>query len=105
MEEAESDKFQEVVVTSENNKTFCIQDEDHTLGNSLRHVMMQDENVSFCGYSMPHPSEPKLHMRVQTSGKKGANEVLEAGIQTLSDMCDHVISVADESIASFKAKR
>ena len=104
MEGAE-DKFQEVVVTTENNKTFCIRDEDHTLGNSLRHVLMQDENVSFCGYSMPHPSEPKLHMRVQTSGKKGANEVLEAGVQTLSDACDHVISVADAAVASFKAKQ
>lgn len=43
-------------------------DEDHTLGNALRHVLMQNKEVDFCGYSVPHPSEPKMNLRLQTTG-------------------------------------
>ena len=39
-------------------RTFAVADEDHTLGNALRHVLIQNEAVSFAGYSVPHPSEP-----------------------------------------------
>lgn len=36
-------------------------------------------NVDFCGYSLPHPSEAKMHFRIQTTGKsdrliKGSKE-------------------------------
>jgi DNA-directed RNA polymerase I and III subunit RPAC2 len=29
--------------------TFILGDEDHTLGNSLRHVIMQSAGTDFCG--------------------------------------------------------
>lgn len=45
--------------------TFVLREEDHTLGNLLRHVIMQNEAVEYCGYSIPHPSEAKLCLRVQ----------------------------------------
>ena len=28
-------------------------------------------NVVFCGYSVPHPSENKINLRIQTNGKCG----------------------------------
>jgi DNA-directed RNA polymerase subunit L len=37
------------------NRTFAIGNEDHTLGNALRHVLMQNADVEFAGYSVPHP--------------------------------------------------
>ncbi len=43
-------------------------DEDHTLGNSLRNILSQRADVEFCGYSIPHPSENKLNLRLQTIG-------------------------------------
>jgi len=62
--------------------TFQIHDEDHTLGNALRYIIMKkfvypvvgvdvngSPDVEFCGYSIPHPSEPKLNLRIQTYGK------------------------------------
>jgi len=60
--------------------TFQITDEDHTLGNALRYVITKkygelkyilicSPDVEFCGYSIPHPSEPKLNMRIQTYGR------------------------------------
>ena len=45
--------------------TFCIRGEDHTIGNLLRSKVMQLDDVEFCGYSLPHPSEAKLHIRIQ----------------------------------------
>lgn len=47
-------------------RTFAIGDEDHTLGNALRHVLIQNSRIGFAGYSVPHPSEPVVHIRVQT---------------------------------------
>lgn len=60
---------------------------DHTLGNSLRYVLsrkywifidifcfflsshdQRSAEVSFVGYSIPHPSEPKMNLRLQTRG-------------------------------------
>lgn len=64
--------------------TFQILDEDHTLGNALRYIIMKkyfppspidrwdfnfnSPGVEFCGYSIPHPSEPKMNLRIQTYG-------------------------------------
>ena len=45
--------------SDDRSSTFVFGNEDHTLGNSLRHVLMQREEVEFCGYSVPHPYEPK----------------------------------------------
>ncbi|KAJ9105330.1 hypothetical protein QFC21_001698 [Naganishia friedmannii] len=45
--------------------TFCLWKEDHTLGNALRWMIMKNPDVEFCGYSAPHPSEPKIHLRIQ----------------------------------------
>jgi DNA-directed RNA polymerase I and III subunit RPAC2 len=53
-------------------RTFAIGDEDHTLGNCLRHVLIQNQKIAFAGYSVPHPSEPVVHLRVQTA-KGSAN--------------------------------
>ena len=47
---------------------LSIKDEDHTIGNSLRWIIMRNPKVTFCGYSIPHPSEFKIHFRIQTDG-------------------------------------
>ena len=90
--------------------TFSIEDEDHTLANSLRFFLnkkwvccaafrggrstvsgrppiqpalpphravvcplclLRSPHVALCGYSMPHPSEELVNMRVQTTGGRG----------------------------------
>ena len=61
--------------------TFVVNEEDHTLGNALRYVLMKEcvcathrstdpdsPKVEFCGYSAPHPSEDKIHLRIQMYG-------------------------------------
>lgn len=30
--------------------------------------MLDSPEVEFCGYSIPHPSDPKMNLRIQTYG-------------------------------------
>ncbi|KAI8846580.1 putative DNA-directed RNA polymerase subunit [Chytridium lagenaria] len=79
-------------------KTFVIRDEDHTLGNSLRYVIMKNPNVNFCGYSIPHPSEYKINIRIQTNGDITASEALQKGLDDLVDMLEHVRATFKETL-------
>lgn len=44
--------------------TYSFLNEDHTLGNLLRNVIIKNSNVEFCAYSVPHPSEPVMNVRL-----------------------------------------
>ncbi|KAI5310433.1 RNA polymerase subunit AC19 [Ascosphaera atra] len=70
--------------------SFQFDAEDHTLGNSLRYVIMKNPEVEFCGYTIPHPSENKMNLRIQTYDSTNVFEVLEKGLNDLMDLCDAV---------------
>jgi len=88
-------------------RTFAIGDEDHTLGNAARHILMQDERVSFAGYSVPHPSEPIVHIRVQTKVSSGcpAVEAFKDSLQTLHSQCDLVLEKLEEVLPEVREDR
>ncbi|KAL4610739.1 hypothetical protein ACB092_08G073200 [Castanea dentata] len=85
------------------NATFSLTDEDHTLANAVRFSLNQDPRVSFCGYSIPHPSDNRVNIRVQTTGAP-AREVLKDACQDLMMMCQHVRSTLDVAVADFKLR-
>ncbi|KAG7195341.1 RNA polymerase subunit AC19 [Scheffersomyces spartinae] len=70
--------------------SFQITDEDHTLGNALRYIIMKNPEVEFCGYSIPHPLENKLNIRIQTYGNITAVEALHQGLDNLSELCSAI---------------
>ncbi|AOA64761.1 RNA polymerase subunit AC19 [Komagataella phaffii CBS 7435] len=80
--------------------SFQILDEDHTLGNSLRYIIIKNPEVEYCGYSIPHPSEAKLNIRIQTYGGMTAVEALRKGLDDLVDICDHVEKKFSDVIAA-----
>ena len=95
-------------------------DEDHTLGNALRHVLINDARVDFAGYCVPHPSEPVVHVRVQAAqpannsgdetmagGGEGltAVEALKEACATLSGQCDLVLAKLEEAAPEVKEDR
>ena len=80
--------------------SFQIVEEDHTLGNALRYIIMKNPEVEFCGYSIPHPSENLLNVRIQTYGAITAVEALQKGLKDLMDLCDVVESKFTEKIKS-----
>lgn len=80
--------------------SFRVKDEDHTLGNALRYMVMKNPDVEFCGYSIPHPSEPYMNVRIQTYGDTTAIEALRKGLKDLMDVCDHVEQVFRDRVTA-----
>ncbi|KAL1863808.1 RNA polymerase subunit AC19 [Paecilomyces lecythidis] len=91
-EEFEMEKKSIVVLpgATETAASFQFEGEDHTLGNALRYVIMKNPSVEFCGYTIPHPSEAKMNIRIQTYDNTTAVEALEKGLDDLMDLCDVV---------------
>ncbi|KAF5093073.1 hypothetical protein D0Z00_004257 [Geotrichum galactomycetum] len=85
-EMAEQEQVEEVL---EADKIIVIKNEDHTLGNPLRYIIMKNPDVEFCGYSIPHPSEAKMNVRIQTYGETTAFQALQKGLRDLVDLCNH----------------
>ncbi|GLU02278.1 hypothetical protein SLE2022_195330 [Rubroshorea leprosula] len=87
--------------TDHSSATFSLTEEDHTLANAVRFTLNQDPRVTFCGYSIPHPSDARVNIRVQTTGDP-AREVLKDACQDLMLMCRHVRSTFDKAVDEFK---
>jgi len=64
-------------------RTFIFHKENHTLGNALRHVLLMNPRVMFAGYSIPHPAEDQMHLRIQTIEDYPAQEALKQALQDL----------------------
>lgn len=88
--------------SSEANATFIFGNEDHTLGNLLRHLLVQRPDVEFCGYSVPHPYEPKMNLRLQTHGVP-AIKVLRAAIKDMMELCDDLESKYNAAVENFES--
>lgn len=87
--EGEEEHKVEIVGDDPTCVTFTFTDEDHTLGNALRYVLMKNKAVELCGYSIPHPSDNKMNLRLQTY-KKPATQVLHEAIAQLKEMAETI---------------
>ncbi|RKF79968.1 DNA-directed RNA polymerases I and III subunit RPAC2 [Golovinomyces cichoracearum] len=88
-EEAE-ERIRILAGSTETAASFEFKKEDHTLGNALRFIIMKNPDVEFCGYSIPHPSEPLMCVRIQTYKGTTAIQALEKGFDDLMELCDTV---------------
>lgn len=102
-ESKEKNKLEWVTGPSQDdcNRTFVISDEDHTLGNALKHIIMQNAAVEFCGYTVPHPMERKIHVRIQTNGTP-ALEVLQQALKDLKKLNEDVRKKIAVEIQKYK---
>ncbi|CAK4686305.1 hypothetical protein LEN26_006854 [Aphanomyces euteiches] len=98
-------KLQVHTASSASAKTFVFHDEDHTLGNAVRYMLMRNPDVDFAGYTIPHPSEPKMHVRVQTQPSKSANAAMRTALTDLKAVCAHVDKTFAKELKSFKKKQ
>ncbi|KAJ5701488.1 hypothetical protein N7488_009036 [Penicillium malachiteum] len=76
--------------SSDTAASFQFEGEGHTMGNALRYAIMKNPAVEFCGYTIPHPSDAKMHLRIQTTDSTTALDALKKGFQDLMDLCDVV---------------
>ncbi|KAI1331186.1 DNA-directed RNA polymerase [Xylariaceae sp. FL0255] len=92
-EEEEVEEAQRVRILPGSSSTaasFEFIKEGHTLGNALRYIIMKNPDVEFCAYAIPHPSEEKMNLRIQTYDTTTASAALEKGLKDLQDLCDAV---------------
>lgn len=81
--------------------TFCFENEDHTLGNSLRCLILKKKGVEFAGYTVPHPAIPEVNIRIQTDGES-AFEIMEESLSDLASVCDIVTEKFKEALTNYK---
>ncbi|XP_044748509.1 probable DNA-directed RNA polymerases I and III subunit RPAC2 [Coccinella septempunctata] len=84
----------------EKKKTYVFWNEGHTLGNALKLVMANDPKINFCGYTVPHPSESKMHFRIQMNEGR-AVDALRKGLEDVVKMCDHMLTTFDNEMESY----
>ncbi|KAH8919249.1 RBP11-like subunits of RNA polymerase [Atractiella rhizophila] len=84
--------------------TFSIENEDHTLGNVLRWMIMQDPDVEFCGYSAPHPSEPKIHLRIQTLHGKSCTVVMRTALEELEKIFSSLGEKYEDALSQYSGR-
>ena len=69
-----------------NAATLVIEREDHTLGNILRMQLLEDKEVLFSGYRVPHPLEPAIQVKVQTrSNNPGPIDAVKTSLDHLTN--------------------
>ncbi|CAI0651628.1 hypothetical protein COL154_003681 [Colletotrichum chrysophilum] len=98
-EEEEEEEPQRVKIlpgSTDSAASFEFIDEGHTLGNALRYIIMKNPDVEFCAYAIPHPSEAKMNLRIQTYDGT-AVAALQKGLKDLQALSD---TVAEEFIRS-----
>ncbi|KAF2005495.1 RBP11-like subunits of RNA polymerase [Amniculicola lignicola CBS 123094] len=107
------DRIRVLPGATETAASFQFDGEDHTLGNALRYVILKkcvytllpSPQVEFCGYSIPHPSEARMNIRIQTYDGVNVYDVLEKGLDDLVDMCDVVVEKFITARDEFKASQ
>ncbi|KAL2052548.1 hypothetical protein ABVK25_007108 [Lepraria finkii] len=90
---------------SETAASFEFESEDHTLGNALRYMIMKNPEVELCGYSIPHPSEAKMNIRIQTYEGTTVYDALEKGFDDLMGLCDVVTEKFTATRDEFNSKQ
>ncbi|KAI1397034.1 DNA-directed RNA polymerase [Hypoxylon fuscum] len=89
-EEEEPQRVRILPGSSPTAASFEFLKEGHTLGNALRYIIMKNPDVEFCAYAIPHPSEFKMNLRIQTYDTTTASAALAKGLSDLEDLCDVV---------------
>lgn len=88
--------------SKESCRTFVFKGETHTLGNALKNVILRNPQVIFCGYSMPHPAEDQMLLRIQTVDEITAVDALKKGLQDLKSMCNITLQKFEEAVDDYK---
>lgn len=68
-------------------------------------IFICSRDVEFCGYTMPHPAEAKVHLRIQTVAKKRAVDILNRALEHLEKACDDVIDKFEDSLKSYRESK
>lgn len=62
-------------------------------------------DVNFCGYTVPHPADTKMHLRIQAAKEVRAVDILRRGLGDLEKVCDHTITTFEEAYREYEESR
>ena len=71
--------------------------ETHTMGNAIRQTILQDPTVSFCGYTVPHPAENKMALRIQAEDEQQIVDLVKEGINNVKQWSLNTKSAFEEA--------
>lgn len=71
-----------------NCRTFVFEQEGHTFGSVITHILQSYPEVQFAGYSVPHPADFQIYLRIQVKEGYDSMDVLKKGIKELDSACD-----------------
>ncbi|KAF8889570.1 RBP11-like subunits of RNA polymerase [Infundibulicybe gibba] len=80
--------------------TYQIHDESHTIGNALRWMIMKNPKVEFCGYSVPHPSENFIQVRIQMYDGLSSLSALITALSDLDTLCETIEGAYTDSLVT-----
>eukprot|EP00461_Guttulinopsis_vulgaris_P000914 UN00914 len=72
--------------------TLVLVKEDHTLGNTIKSVLLRDQRVLFAGYRMPHPLQHECLVQIQTTSETEPLQVTLDALEDLGDETAHLIA-------------
>ena len=84
--------------------TYALEDEDHTLGNCLRFQLNKNPAVALAGYSVPHPMERKVNVRVQTIAPMTTDGAMRDALLDVVSVCEHVTETFEDALKTAAGK-
>jgi DNA-directed RNA polymerase I and III subunit RPAC2 len=84
--------------------SFLFQGETHTMGNALRQAINPNPAVRFCGYSVPHPAEKKMRIRIQAKKDSNIIDIVNQGLDDFSQWCTNLEHEFDAAFDAFGAQ-
>ena len=82
--------------------SYNFKGEDHTLGNLLRYALVKNPDCELAGYSITHPSESEMNLRLQTTGK-GTNRVMKKGFKVIKKLLEIAENKFNAELERFEA--
>ena len=101
----------QIVFDESNNASsgsFLFEGETHTMGNALRQAIIPNEDVEFCGYSVPHPAENKMRIRIQArptdadGNPTNIVHILNQGLDDFSQWCTNMQGEFDRAFSAYE---
>jgi DNA-directed RNA polymerase I and III subunit RPAC2 len=82
--------------------TVSAKSEAHTLGNCMRWMLSQNPEVAYVAYTVPHPIQPSMHLKVTTKTQPALRVVAEA-CQEVKDVARTLLHAYDAAWEEFEA--
>lgn len=80
------DDYKIKIDNKENNFVqFELIKEDHTIGNAIQTELLENNNIVFSGYRIPHPLKPYLHIKIKTKSNTTPQNELKKTITILQN--------------------